>query len=108
MTLFQDREQAFEQMFVHDEEARFRALARRNKLLGQWAATQLGLTGAKADEYLAKIARSVVAQVVDENVVETLQADFKAHGVSQSADQIRQKTAELMAAAITQVRSSAW
>ena len=108
MTPFQDREQAFEQMFVHDEEARFRALERRNKLMGQWAATQLGLTGAKADEYVGEIARSVVARVVDEKLVETLQADFAAHGVGQSADQIRQKMAELMAAALTQVRSSAW
>jgi hypothetical protein len=108
MTLFEDRERAFEQMFVHDEEARFRALARRNKLLGQWAATQLGLTAQKADAYVSEISRSLVARVVDESLVEKLRADFEANGVNQSDEQIREKMSELMAAAVTQVRSSAW
>ncbi|WP_262265732.1 DUF1476 domain-containing protein [Microvirga yunnanensis] len=108
MTLFQDRERAFEQMFVHDEEARFRALARRNKLLGQWAATQLGLTGQKADAYVNEISRSLVARVIDEGLVEKLRADFEANGVTQSDEQIRERMSELMAAAVTQVRSSTW
>jgi hypothetical protein len=108
MTLFHDRERAFEAKFVHDEEARFRTLARRNKLLGQWAATQIGLTGEKADAYVTEISRSVVARVVDESLVEKLRADFSANGVNQSDDQIRGKMSELMAAAVTQVRSSAW
>lgn len=108
MTLFEDRERAFEQMFVHDEEARFRALARRNKLLGQWAATQLGLTGQKADAYVNEISRSLMARVVDESLVEKLRADFEANGVNQSDEQIREKMSELMAAAINQVRTNAW
>ena len=108
MTLFEDRERAFEQMFVHDEEARFRALARRNKLLGQWAVTQLGLTGQKADAYINEISRSLVARVVDEGLVAKLRADFETNGVSQSDEQIREKMSELMAQAVTQVRSSAW
>lgn len=108
MTLFQDRERAFEQLFVHDEEARFRALARRNKLLGQWAATQLGLTGGEADAYVSEISGSLVARVVDEGLVDRFRADFEAHGVHQSDDQIREKMSELMAAAISQVRSSTW
>ena len=66
MTLFEAREWAFEQMFVHDEEARFRALARRNKLLGPWAATQIGLSGAKADAYVNEISQNLVARVIDE------------------------------------------
>ena len=108
MTLFENRERAFEQMFVHDEEARFRALAKRNKLLGQWATTQLGLTGEKADAYVNEISRSLVARVVDEGLVEKLRTDFAAHGINQSDDQIREKMAELMAVGATQVRSSAW
>jgi hypothetical protein len=108
MTLFQQREQAFEQMFVHDEEARFRALARRNKLLGQWAATQVGLTGAKADAYVNEISRSVVAHIVDESLVGKLRADFATNGVDQTDDQIREKMSELMAVAVSQVHSSAW
>jgi len=108
MTLFEARERAFEQMFVHDEEAQFRAVARRNKLLGQWAATQLGLTGQKADAYVNEISRSLVARVIDEGLVEKLQADFAANGVNQSDEQLREKMSELMAAAVTQVRASTW
>ena len=108
MTLFEARERAFEQMFVHDEEAQFRALARRNKLLGQWAATQIGLSGAKADAYVTEISQSLVARVVDEGLVEKLRADFAANGVNQSDDQIREKMSELMAVAVTRVRSSEW
>ena len=108
MTLFDSREHAFEQMFAHDEEARFRALAKRNRLLGQWAAVQLGLTGQKADAYVAEIGRSLVARVVDENLVGRLLADFEANGVAQSEEQIRETMSELMATAIAQVRSSMW
>ncbi|WP_114947969.1 DUF1476 domain-containing protein [Microvirga calopogonii] len=108
MTLFEDRERAFEQMFVHDEEAQFRALARRNRLLGQWAAMQLGLKGQKADDYVNEIGRSLVARVVDEGLVERLRSDFQASGVKLADEQIREKMAELMATAVTQVRSSTW
>jgi hypothetical protein len=108
MTLFQDRERAFEQVFVHDEEARFRALARRNKLLGQWAATQIGLTGAKADAYVNEISRSVVARVVDEGLVDKLRTDFEANRVAISDETIREKMSELMTAAVGQIRSNPW
>jgi hypothetical protein len=108
MTTFDARERAFEQMFVHDEEARFRALARRNKLLGQWAAEQLGLSGEKASIYVDEIRTGVVAAVVDERLVERIRADFERNGVSWSEDQIREKMAELMAQAMIQVRSDEW
>lgn len=69
------------------------ALARRNKLLGHWAATQLGLAGQKADAdaYVDEISRSLVARVVDEGFVDKLRADFEANGVNQSDEQIREK-----------------
>ncbi len=108
MSLFNDRERAFEQMFVHDEEARFRALAKRNRLLGQWAAAQLGLTGEAADAYVREISRSVVASVVDEPLVEKLRADFEAGGVPISDDQIRMRMSETLAEATMTVRSTAW
>ena len=108
MTLFEDRERAFEQMFTHDEEARFRALARRSRLLGQWAATQLGLKGQKADDYVGEIGRILVARVVDNALVEKLRSDFDTNGVNLSDEQIRQKMAELMAAAVAQVQSKPW
>jgi hypothetical protein len=93
---------------VHDEEARFRALARRNKLLGQWTAMQIDLSGAKADVYINEISQSLVTRVVDEGLVEKLRADFAAYGVNQSSNQVREKMSELMAVAVTQVNSSTW
>jgi hypothetical protein len=108
MALFEARERAYEQMFVRDEEARFRALARCNKLLGQWAATQIGLSGAKADANVNEISQSLVARVVDEGLVKKLWVDFAANGVNQSDHQIREKMSDLMAVAATQVRSSTW
>src|SRR3954468_10926298 len=108
VTLFQDRERAFEQMFAHDEELRFRALAKRNKLLGQWAASQIGLSGAEANAYIEGISKSLVASVVDENLVKKVRADFEANGVDQFEDQIRDKMSELVATAVAQVDSTAW
>lgn len=108
MALFEDREKAFEQMFAHDEEARFRALAKRNRMLGKWAATELGLTGEKAEAYVAKIGRSVVSAVVDQNLAQKIRSDFEAAGIDRSDDQIREKMSELMATASDQVRSSTW
>jgi hypothetical protein len=90
MTTFDKREEAFEQQFAHDEELRFKATARRNKLLGLWAAEKLGLAGAEADSY----ALSVV-----------IRKDFDAKGVDQSDHQISRHANELMAQAIQAIRA---
>jgi hypothetical protein len=108
MTLFDDRERAFEQMFAHDEEARFRALARRNKLLGQWAADKLGLGPQDAAAYVDEVRGSVVAAVVDEGLVRKIGEDFDARGIAVSDEDIRQKMAELMARASEEVRAGEW
>lgn len=108
MTLFDDRERAFEQIFAHDEEARFRALVKRNKLLGQWAAAQLGFAGEKAAAYVNDLGSSVVLRVVDEGLVTRLRADFEAAGIELPEERIREKMAETMAIASNQVRSCEW
>ena len=108
MTLFNERERAFEQMFAHDQEARFRALAKRNKLLGQWAAERLGLRGQEADSYAQEIGGSVVTAVVDENLVAKIRMDFEARGVAVPQEQIREKMSDLMTTAVAQVRSATW
>ncbi|WP_194164583.1 DUF1476 domain-containing protein [Microvirga thermotolerans] len=108
MTLFSDREHAFEEMFAHDQEARFRALARRNRMLGEWAAERLGLKGDQAAAYRNEIGRSVVASVVDESLVKRIAGDFEAFGLAIAPEQIREKMAELMTAATEQVRATPW
>ena len=105
MTTFDDREQAFERMFVHDEDMRFRALARRNKALGQWAAEQLGLSGQEAPTYVEEITKSTVVAQGDEQIVRKLRQDFESAGVSVSEGEIQERMNELLAKAITQIKS---
>ena len=107
MGIFEDRQRAFERMFVHDEETRFKALARRNKLLGQWAAEQAGLSGQKASAYVEEIRNITVAAQGDEQILRKLRQDFESAGVTVSEGQIREKMNELLAKAVTQIRSGA-
>ena len=105
MTTFDEREQAFERMFVHDEETRFRALARRNTVLGRWAAEQLGLSGPAASAYVDEIRKTIVAAQADEQVVRKLVHDFETAGVPISEGEIRERMGELLAKAIAEIRS---
>ncbi|WP_436643992.1 DUF1476 domain-containing protein [Microbaculum sp. FT89] len=105
MTIFNDREMAFEKKFVRDEETRFRALALRNKLFGQWAANQLGLTGDAADAYVEDIRNKVADRAGEEIVVSKVRDDLSASGRDVSEHQIRYRLTELLHDAITQVTS---
>ena len=106
MTTFDKREEGFEKKFAHDEELRFKATARRNKLLGQWAAEKMGLTGDDAAAYAKEVVASDFEEAGDHDVLRKVLADFKAKGVDQSEHQIRRTMEELMAEAITQIKAS--
>ena len=103
MTTFDKREEAFEQQFAHDEALRFKATARRNKMLGLWAAEKLGMSGPEADSY----ALSVVMFDVDKkgDVAEKVRKDFDAKGVAQSAHQIERTMNELLARAVADIKA---
>jgi len=105
MTTFDKREEAFEQQFAHDEELRFKATARRNKLLGHWAAEKLGLTGAEADSYALAIVMSEIEDVGDRDVLHKIRKDFDAKGVAQSDHQIGRMMSELMAKAVEDIKA---
>ena len=105
MTTFDNRDNAFENKFAHDEELRFKATARRNRLLGLWAAEKLGLSGDKAAEYAAGVVRADFEEAGDEDVFRKIRADFDAAGVAQSDHQIRRTMAEMMELAVTQIRT---
>ena len=105
MSDFSDREKGFERMFALDEELRFKAMARRNKLLGLWAAEKLGKSGADAEAYAKEVVVSDIEEAGDHDVLRKVKADFDAAGVSQSEHQIRRTMDELMAQAIEQVKS---
>jgi hypothetical protein len=105
MTTFDKREEGFEKQFAHDEELKFKATARRNKLLGLWAAEKLGLTGTAADAYSKEVIIADFEEAGDEDVFRKLRKDFDAKGVSQSDHQIRRTMQELMATAVAQIKA---
>ena len=106
MANMKDREEGFERKFAHDEELRFKAMARRNRLLGQWAAGLMGLTEAEADAYAKDVIRSDFEEAGDEDVFRKLRADFDGAGVTVSDHQIRRTMEELLHQAIEQVKNS--
>jgi hypothetical protein len=106
MTTFDKRKDAFENKFAHDEELRFKAESRRNKLLGLWAAGLLGKTGADAEAYAKDVIAADFEQAGEEDVFRKIRKDFDAAGVQQSDHQIRRTMDELMQTAIGQIRDA--
>jgi len=88
MTTFDDRERAFERKFAHDEEMKFRIIARRNKLLGQWAARQMGLSEAEMESYAKDVVRADFEEAGDHDVVRKVLGDLTAAGVDCDEDRI--------------------
>ena len=105
MTSFDKREEAFEQQFAHDEELRFKATARRNKLLGQWAAEKLGLSGAEAETYARSVVMADFEEAGDHDVLRKIRKDFDAKSVAQSDHQIGRVMSELMAKAVADIKA---
>ena len=105
MTTFDKREEGFEKQFAHDEELKFKANARRNKLLGLWAAEKLGLTGTAADAYSKEVIAADFEEAGDDDVFRKVRKDFDDKGVAQSDHQIRRTMQELMATAVAQIKS---
>jgi hypothetical protein len=105
MTTFDRRKDAFENKFVHDAELRFRAQARRNKLLGRWAAEAMGLSGDAAESYSREVVQADLQEAGEEDVFRKISNDLAAAGVVQSEHQIRRRMDELMQEAVEQVRS---
>jgi hypothetical protein len=105
MTTFDKREEGFEKKFAHDEELKFKASARRNKLLGQWAAEKLGLTGAEVDAYAKEVIAADFEEAGDEDVFRKVRKDFDAKGVNESDHQIRRTMQELMEKAVAQIKA---
>lgn len=90
MTTFDDRERAFESKYARDQEMQFKVVARRNRLLGQWAAKKMGLTEAEADAYARDVIRADFEEAGDEDVVRKLLGDLTSAGVDVDESEIRQ------------------
>jgi len=104
MANFDERKDTFEKKFAHDEALKFKAGARRNRLLGHWAAGLMGLSGDKAEEYAKSVIKADFEEAGDEDVFRKIKADLSAAGISQSDHQIRRHMDEFMAEAIRQLK----
>jgi len=102
MTTFDEREKGFEKQFAHDEELKFKATARRDRLLGLWAAEKLGLTGPDAVAYAKEV---VVAQIENHDVFSKIRKDFDAKGVKASDDEIQRAMVDLMGRAVAEIKA---
>jgi hypothetical protein len=105
MTTFDDREKAFERKFAQDEELRFRATARRNKLFGLWAAEKLGLSGSEAEDYAKSVVKADFAQPGDDDVLNKVRTDLEAKGAGQLAHQLERTLIEKMEEAVRQIEA---
>jgi hypothetical protein len=103
MTTFDDRERAFESKYAHDEELRFRVIARRNRLLGGWAARLMGLSDAEADAYAKDVIRADFEEAGDDDVIRKLLGDLTAAGVETDESKIREALAHKEAEARRQL-----
>ncbi|MGK9286339.1 DUF1476 domain-containing protein [Sinorhizobium meliloti] len=101
-----DRQEGFEKKFAMDEETKFKAMARRNKLFGLWAAGKLGKTGTDADTYAKEVVQADFEEVGDNDVFRKVRTDFDVAGVVLSDTQIRSIMDELLAAAVEQIKNN--
>lgn len=100
---FDKRKKAYESKFAHDEELRFKAAARRNKLLGRWAAEKMGLSGDEAENYAKSIVLADLEEPGEEDVFRKVRQDFDDKGVAQSDHQIRRTMEELTVKAAEEI-----
>jgi hypothetical protein len=105
MTTFDKRKDGYENKYAHDEEMQFKAMARRNKLLGLWAAEKLGLQGDAAAAYAKEVVAADFEEAGDDDVVRKVLADFATGKIDQSEHQVRRTMDELMETAINQVKA---
>jgi len=99
MSSFDEREKSFEKKFVHDEEIQFKINAKRNKLLGLWAAEKLGKNDSEKDSYIQEVIKSDFSEPGDEDVFKKIHNDFKKASLDIPENQIRQQMKDLLESA---------
>ncbi len=107
MNTFDKRQEGFERKFAHDAELQFKAEARRNKLLGLWAAELMGMSGEAADAYAKEVIKADFEEAGDQDVFRKVRGDFDAKGVDQSDHQLRRMMDELLIKASDQIQNEA-
>ncbi len=105
MTTFDKREEGFEKQFAHDEELKFKATSRRNKLLGLWAAEKLGRKGTDAETYAKEVVMADFEEAGDDDVFRKVRKDLDDGGVAATDQEIRTVMVELMGKAVEQIKN---
>lgn len=106
MTTFDEREKAFEKKFAMDQDLKFKAESRRNKMLGEWAAVKLGLAGAEVEDYVKAVRKADLAQKGDEDVLQKVAKDFADKGIDVPQAEIRNRMGEFLAKAVAEIEAA--
>ena len=106
MTTFDEREKAFEKKFAHDQDLRFKAESRRNKMLAEWAAEKLGISGPALEEYVKAVRKADLAEKGDEDVLRKVKQDFADKGIAIDEAEIRKQLGEFLAKAVKDIESA--
>ena len=106
MTTFDSREKGFENKFAHDQDLKFKAESRRNKLLAEWAGAKLGINDAALEDYVKAVRKADLAEKGDEDVFRKIRKDFDDKGVAVSDADLRKQITGLLAEAVRQIEGS--
>jgi hypothetical protein len=107
MTTFDERERSYEKKFAMDQELKFKAEARRNKLLGEWAAAKLGLSGAAVEDYIKAVRKADLVSKGDDDVFQKVKKDLDDKGVNVSGAELRKAMDEFLARVVAQIEGEA-
>ncbi|HJU32195.1 MAG TPA: DUF1476 domain-containing protein [Hyphomicrobiaceae bacterium] len=105
MTTFDEREKSYEKKFALDQELRFKAEARRNRLIAQWAAGKMGLSGAEVDDYVKAVRKADLLEKGDDDVFRKLKQDLSGKGVTIADTELRKALADFLHTAVQQIES---
>jgi hypothetical protein len=105
MTTFDNRERSFEKKFAMDQELKFKAEARRNRLLGQWAAAKLGLSGSEVDDYVKAVRKADLVEKGDQDVMRKIRQDFAEKGVNVTDAELSRVMGEFLSSAVAAIEA---
>jgi hypothetical protein len=105
MSTFDEREKGFEKKFAHDQDLKFKAESRRNKMLAEWAAAKLGITGAAVEDYIKSVRRADLEEKGDDDVVRKVAKDFADKGVALLEADLRRQMDEFLAKAVSDIEA---
>jgi hypothetical protein len=105
MTTFDERQKGFEKKFAMDQDLKFRAESRRNKMVAEWAGAKLGITGAALDDYIKSVRKADLEEKGDDDVFRKIRGDLDAKSIAVSYNEIREAMFKFLETAVTQIQS---